>query len=109
VTRTYLTRHGDGPLRTECHKEELDARVRETTNVTNPFQGHFRFGRLDTEAMEARIRADFAGAGSRNNWKASIAVTHTDQCDPGEELLEMTERFDERYLIGGVGRTQIRS
>lgn len=109
VTRTYLTRHGDGPLRTECCKEELDARVRETTNVTNSFQGHFRFGRLDTEAMEARIRADFAGAGSRNNWKASIAVTHTDQCDPGEELLEMTERFDERYLIGGVGRTQIRS
>ena len=38
-----------------------------------------------------------------------VPAAGTDQCDPGEELLEMTERFDERYLIGGVGRTQIRS
>ena len=109
VTRTYLTRHGDGPLGFECHREELDPRIRETTNVTNPFQGHFRYGKMNTEALDARIRKDFAGHGQNNTWKLALAITHTDEYSPGEELLQASRTYDERYLIGGVGRTTVRN
>ena len=109
VTRTYLTRHGDGPLDLECRREELDRRVCETTNVTNPFQGHFRYGKMDTGALDMRVRKDFDGHGKNNTWKLALAITHTDEYDPGEELLQASRTYDERYLIGGTGRTAVKN
>ncbi len=100
VTRTYQTRHGDGPMEEECHPDALEGRVRETTNAANPFQGRFRFGRLHVEAMDRRIRRDLLDAGSRNTCRRSLAITHIDQLAPGEELLEEAAFFDEVYLIG---------
>ena len=99
VTRSYQTRHGDGPMDGECPREELGRGVREMTNRSNPFQGHFRFGRLEVEGLHERIRRDFGDRGSRNTYKKSIAVTHLDQMDMPEELREETLLYGERYLV----------
>ena len=99
VTRSYQTRHGDGPMDGECPREELGPGVLELTNRANPFQGHFRFGRLEVEDLHERIRRDFGDRGSRNIYKKSIAVTHLDQMDMSEELREETLLYGERYLV----------
>ena len=99
MTRSYQTRHGDGPMDGECPREELGRGVREMTNRSNPFQGHFRFGRLEVEGLHERIRRDFGDRGSRNTYKKSIAVTHLDQMDMPEELREETLLYGERYLV----------
>ena len=100
VTRTYLTRHGDGPLDRECRREELGRMVREETNHTNAFQGHFRYGALETEALYNRINRDFAEHGMRNTYRKALAVTHVDQLQPGAELRGIRGSFDEYYEIG---------
>ena len=99
VTRSYQTRHGDGPMDGECPREELGPGVLELTNQANPFQGHFRFGRLEVEGLHERIRRDFGDRGGRNIYKKSIAVTHLDQMDMSEELREETLLYGERYLV----------
>jgi adenylosuccinate synthase len=45
VTRTYLTRHGDGPIWNQCERPLLNRE--EITNPQNDFQGSMRFGHLD--------------------------------------------------------------
>lgn len=99
VTRSYQTRHGDGPMDRECPRQELGRGVLELTNRANPFQGNFRFGRLEAESLHERIRRDFGDRGSLNTYKKSIAVTHLDQMDMSEELREETLLYGERYLV----------
>lgn len=74
VTRSYLTRHGAGPLPDEC-----DMRVGlDRTNVPNEFQGTMRFALLDVDLVASFIRRDIEayGSGLRN---ASLAMTWCDQ------------------------------
>ena len=99
VTRSYQTRHGDGPMDRECHRLELGKRVREGSNSANPFQGNFRFGRLEVERLHNRIAKDFLDCGSRNIYTKSIAVTHLDQAPMSGELEEETLAYKERYLV----------
>ena len=54
VTRTYLTRHGDGPLPTH----DPDMRFEDETNCPNAWQGTMRFGELDIDLMSEAIRKD---------------------------------------------------
>ncbi|HEY9677840.1 MAG TPA: adenylosuccinate synthetase [Drouetiella sp.] len=75
VTRTYLTRHGAGPLEGECDWKFPDA-----TNIPNQFQGTLRFAPLNKEILQRNIaidlsRAKFASIDVRPN----IAITCTDQ------------------------------
>lgn len=58
VTRSYLTRHGAGVLANEDkHTEGIDKYER--TNITNKFQGHFRYALLNLDQLMKRIDADF--------------------------------------------------
>ena len=43
VTRSYVTRHGAGPLPCECDKIQLGKIGRDLTNVPNPWQGELRY------------------------------------------------------------------
>ena len=99
VTRSYQTRHGDGPMDGECHRLALGSRVREGTNAENPFQGRFRFGRLEVERLHERIRKDFLDCGSLNSYSKSIAVTHLDQAPMSGELEAETLCYGQRYLV----------
>ena len=58
VTRSYLTRHGAGPLPTECRKEDINPLMEDKTNVPNPHQQALRYGIFDAKAILARTEAD---------------------------------------------------
>lgn len=55
VTRSYLTRHGNGPLPNEDAELHFD----DSTNQPNDWQGSLRFAPLDVEEFEKRILEDF--------------------------------------------------
>jgi adenylosuccinate synthase len=72
VSRTYLTRHGAGPLPGE------DSRLyyEDDTNVNHPFQGPLRFAPLDVIPLYKRCAEDFGSKGFR------VVLTHCDQVRP---------------------------
>lgn len=80
VSRTYLTRHGAGRFETECNKSVINDKMYDETNGTNSFQGALRYGELIIDNLTTRCNNDLTTlTGSTFNWKASIAVTHTNE------------------------------
>lgn len=71
VTRTYLTRHGAGPL----PGEDPELSFEDETNQANAYQGTLRFAPLDIDALHSRIDADAGAAITR------LVVTHRDQLE----------------------------
>jgi adenylosuccinate synthase len=69
VSRSYLTRHGAGPL----PGEDSGLSFEDDTNIPNAFQGTLRFAPLDSAALRARCAAD---AGSNQH---KLVLTHCDQ------------------------------
>jgi adenylosuccinate synthase len=70
VSRTYLTRHGAGPLPGEDAKMRFD----DDTNLVHPYQGKLRFATLDVDALYGRMAKD-GGHGH-------LVLTHCDQVEP---------------------------
>lgn len=82
VTRSYLTRHGVGPLEEEVVKTEINAFMCfDKTNVHNHFQGSLRYGFLEDNDQKARIAKDWAIVGDNTNFKKSMAITHCNEFD----------------------------
>jgi len=52
VTRSYATRHGDGPLPNEHRNTEFIDKSVETTNVDNKYQGKFRYAPLTLDILK---------------------------------------------------------
>lgn len=73
VTRTYLTRHGAGPLPTETPGMPYPGIV-DQTNIPNQWQGTLRYGLLDVDALGKRIKDDAGNGGSFN-----VVLTCVDQ------------------------------
>ena len=75
VSRTYLTRHGAGPLPGE------DPRMGflDDTNKYHDFQGRLRFAPLDYAELRERIKADFGADGHK------LVLTHMDQLSNDQE------------------------
>jgi adenylosuccinate synthase len=69
VSRTYLTRHGAGPLPGEDPKMSFP----DDTNLEHKFQGTLRFAPLDHGAMITRCHNDSHASNTR------IIMTHCDQ------------------------------
>lgn len=78
VSRTYLTRHGAGPFKTECWKEEINSDIYDKTNEPNCWQGALRYGFLNVKDMINRCYNDFKSVDISNN-KLSIAFTHLNE------------------------------
>ncbi len=74
VSRTYLTRHGAGPL----PGEDPHLSFPDTTNTDHKFQGRLRFAPLDYTSLRTRIRRDFGS----DDYK--LVLTHVDQLATGE-------------------------
>lgn len=72
VSRTYLTRHGAGPL----PEEDPKLKYEDETNWANQFQGALRFAPLDVTGLRERCQAD-AGPHAYK-----LVLTHCDQKDP---------------------------
>ena len=81
VTRTYLTRHGAGPFREECDKDEINENMRDLTNVPNPHQGTIRYGKHDKKAFLRRIREDYDSMRLPGGFhkRMSVALTHVNE------------------------------
>lgn len=78
VSRTYLTRHGAGPFKTECWKEEINPAIYDKTNEPNCWQGTLRYGFLNIKDMVDRCYNDFKSVNISNN-VLSIAFTHLNE------------------------------
>jgi adenylosuccinate synthase len=75
VSRTYLTRHGAGPLPGQDDR----LRYEDLTNAPNHFQGTLRFAPLDYDGLRQRCAEDAQGADYR------LVLTHCDQKEaPGK-------------------------
>lgn len=70
VSRTYLTRHGAGPL----PREDSSLNYDDDTNHPTAFQGQLRFAALDGD-VKNRCKADASGP-------FKLVVTHCDQLPP---------------------------
>ena len=80
VTRSYVTRHGAGPLPYECTREELGIAVSDATNVDNPWQGAIRYATHGTpEEFTEPVREDLKSC--RGSVCASLFMTHLDETD----------------------------
>lgn len=85
VTRSYLTRHGDGNLENEIPDRQLGALLPgicgDQTNVDNCFQGKLRYGMMDTTLLTQRILADFSkcGRAAANRFRPSVMITHLNE------------------------------
>ncbi len=105
VTRTYLTRHGAGPLIGECSPSALNATktIIDFTNETNDYQGTFRYGYMDKETLKKNICMDSDPFIKDSNIKRTIAITHLDETDwsfispLGKEDLNFDDITDKVY------------
>jgi hypothetical protein len=85
VTRSYLTRHGDGSMEHEITpgelKKQLPGVCADLTNVENCFQGRLRYGKMDADLLTARVLSDFAHCSGavRNRFRPSLMVTHLNE------------------------------
>lgn len=78
ITRTYLTRHGAGPL-----PGEESWTFPDLTNIPNMFQGHLRFATLDLEQLAYSINKDLSQAKYNDlSVDATIAFTCVDHIAP---------------------------
>lgn len=60
VSRTYMTRHGRGPMEAECDKENINPDIVDRTNQYNDWQEGLRFGYLNQDSLARRAKHDFA-------------------------------------------------
>jgi adenylosuccinate synthase len=95
VTRSYVTRHGAGPLPHECDREDISPGIRDETNVENQWQESLRFAqhprRREFISAIEDDRKYFGDAQNREQCKenqeqckgakVSLMVTHLNETD----------------------------
>jgi adenylosuccinate synthase len=100
VTRSYLTRHGKGPL---PHEMQMPAWVKDSTNVSHEFQGTLRYAPLNFVNIEAMHQRIFADVGDQDY---EFAVTCIDQSPQGLSRMKAAG-LPVRYESRGPTRTTI--
>ncbi len=80
VSRSYVTRHGDGPLPDEVEQQKIGDSLFDHTNVFNNFQGNLRYALISKPSVAAAIYQDFQVA-EDGPFDLSIAYTHCNEHD----------------------------
>jgi adenylosuccinate synthase len=75
VSRTYLTKHGAGPMPGEDQKMFFE----DNTNTEHPWQGILRFAPLNVDSLRKRCAADHGDSSYK------LVLTHCDQLAPKTE------------------------
>lgn len=78
VSRSYMTRHGVGPMDAECRKEDINPDIVDATNIRNDWQDELRFGYIDTEKLYRRIKGDFSRYNNANLNMVFTQLNYTD-------------------------------
>ena len=103
VTRSYVTRHGNGPLPCECKRAELPGVEYDMTNEPNEWQGVIRYARhQDFDAFFEAMADDLDDINKdiflQEDITVSLAITHLNESDG--KL---------RFETGDVGTDEFRS
>lgn len=102
ISRTYLTRHGDGPLENLCSYKNINPCIYDFTNIPNVNQGKLRYGVLNTQKLVDRINADFRyTALFPRTYNKSIMLTHWN-----ENALESLDDFSDFRIYISDGKTR---
>ena len=109
VTRSYVTRHGEGPLPCEVKRSELPGVGEDLTNQPNEWQGTLRYARHESMgAFFAPVERDKDSVqlfSSARETKLSILVTHLNETgnrlyfEEGEVSFERVREEGERRGI----------
>lgn len=76
VTRTYVTKHGAGPLLNAFNQDEISTIEKDRTNEINEWQGKIRYAKHESESEFMRpIINDIKNIGL----KPSLAITHLNE------------------------------
>lgn len=93
VSRSYMTRHGVGPMDAECKREDINADIADTTNIRNDWQDDLRFGYIDTDKLYRRVKGDFA---RYNDAKLNMVFTQLNYTDG--RIATGKDKFEEIVL-----------
>lgn len=104
VTRSYLTRHGNGYMPDE--KELYLVNDKEETNKSHPYQGEFRKTHLNLDLLNYALACD---DNFSSNLKKNLVITCIDQhpIDVGYYLHCLNCHFDKVYISRGPSLTDI--
>lgn len=108
TTRSYFTRHGNGPFPSECSMSELGIELPDETNRTNEFQGSLRYGRFDSSLFHSTVSFDMAYlAAEFSNLRNVVAITHLDELSVTDTVVECLP-VQIGYLSYGRTRDDVR-
>ena len=109
VTRSYVTRHGAGPLPCEIERTKLPGVGVDLTNQSNEWQGTLRYARHESmDAFFTPVKRDLDSVrrlSSTRDTKIRILVTHLNETgnrlyfEEGEVSFERVKREGERRGI----------
>lgn len=100
VSRTYMTKHGAGPLKGEMVPPTP---VEDLTNTPHAYQGALRFAPIDPEGMKARIGRDLKAASGLVH-TAELAATCADQAFGSVDALMKLPFIRTHWVCSGPGR-----
>lgn len=103
VTRTYHTRHGNGPFNNAPVDIEPS---KDETNVFNEYQGKFKLGQLDTSLLNHAIEVDKVYSNQLNRM-FTLVVTHTDELEASDELILYTTQADNLIVFSSPENEKI--
>ncbi len=113
VTRSYVTRHGNGPLSCEVQIDDLPGVCLDATNIHNEWQGNIRYARHENiEAFVGPVIQDVKSVSEYKSVKdasTTILVTHLNETSDKIYFRDSDISFDElkdvltnKYLITKV-------
>ena len=112
VSRTYITKHGDGHLANELHTKDdfienhiyLDSDYE--LNTCNEFQGELRYATLDLYDLVDRCKTDVERTciNSNNTYSTSIVLTHMNECEIDENDLKVASYTEDIKFYRTYGR-----
>lgn len=109
VSRTYMTRHGQGDIPYLCQKQDINPAMNDRTNTFNACQGHLRYGLLPVNNMLDNIKKDiinitglyFKGLCSLDDVTFSFMMTHWNEYHDGS-INSLFGTFDKIYISDGI-------
>jgi adenylosuccinate synthase len=108
VTRSFLTRHGNGPMYynefDSLFNYDIDAKeLVDETNVPNPWQGSMRYGKLSIDQLRRTINIDFNRAIQQKGYRIKIepprlAITWANLRSQDDIIEKIREEFFVEYM-----------
>ena len=105
VSRTYMTRHGDGEIVYVCDKQNINPTMFDSTNVYNICQGYLRYGLLPVDEMLDNIKIDlmhgadlhYSSVCNMDDITISLMLTHWNEYHD-YTVSSLFEAFEKVYI-----------